>query len=298
MLMRRNDLPLQRDALGGFLPWLIAFMVFLAILASAGALALTGLAERWDRGLSATLTIEIAPRIASDGTVKPVNADDMGAVLRTVRETEGVVSAAVVSEDRIFELLEPWLGAGADTAGLPLPALIDVTIDPERLPDISGLSRRLAAAAPGVSVDDHRLWLERLLRMFRAIEVLAVFIVGFVALATVGTVIFTTRTGLTVHGDVIEVLHLIGAHDRYIARQFSRRALWLGMQGGAIGCVLAAPALYGLSEFIADAPIHLAPDLRLTGFDMTLLAMVPAFVALLAMVTARVTVMRTLGRML
>lgn len=297
MIFGRSDLPLERDALGRFLPWLIAFMVFLAIMAMAGALVLTGVAERWDKGLSATLTVEIAPDIGPDGAVRPTEGETLERVLATIRERAGVVSAVVVPPDRVHQLLEPWLGSAARAAELPLPTLIDVALDPERPVDVQDLSRRLVRVSEGITVDDHRLWLDRLLRLFRAVEALSAFVVFLIAVATVGTVVFTTRTGLAVHGDAIEVLHLIGAHDRYIARQFARRALMLGLQGGIIGAALAAPALYGASALLGDLPADLLPAVRLTPWHWAALTVAPIGVAVLAMVTARITVLRTLARM-
>jgi len=298
MMFGRTDLPLERDSLGRFLPWLIAFMVFLAIIAMAGALVLTGLSERWDRGLSATLTVEIPPDISPDGDVRPIETAVLESVLKALRSTKGVTAAAIVSPDRVKQLLEPWLGSAANAADLPLPTLIDVTINQDEALDTAALSRRLATLHDGIGVDDHRLWLDRLLRMFRAIEALAVFVVGLIALATIGTVIFTTRTGLTVHKEAIEVLHLIGAHDRYVARQFARRALLLGLQGGVIGAALAVPALYGAQALVGDVPADLMPEVRLTVWHWIALALVPIGVSVLAMVTARITVMRTLARMI
>jgi cell division transport system permease protein len=297
MLFGRTDLPLERDALGRFLPWLIAFMVFLAILSMAGALVLTGLSKRWDKGLSATLTIEIAPDVAPDGALRPPDAEMLERVLATVRERSGVVSAAVVPPERVNRLLEPWLGGAAQAADLPLPTLIDVSIDPDRPVDVQALSRRLAAVSDAIAVDDHRLWLDRLLSLFRAVEALAAFVVTLIAVATVGTVVFTTRTGLAVHGDAIEVLHLIGAHDSYIARQFARRALLLGLQGGVIGAALAVPALMAASELIGALPADVLPAVTLRPWHWAALAVTPLGVAVLAMVTARITVLRTLARM-
>jgi len=298
MIFGRSDLPLERDALGRFLPWLIAFMVFLAILAMAGALLLTGLSERWDRGLSATLTVEIPPDISPDGAIRPLDAATLTTVLQTLRSTKGVTAAAIVPPEQVQKLLEPWLGSAAKADDLPLPMLIDVTIDGETFVDTTALSRRLVTIADGIGVDDHRLWLDRLLRMFRAIEALAAFVVLLIALATIGTVIFTTRTGLTVHRDAIEVLHLIGAHDRYVARQFARRALLLGLQGGLMGSALAIPALYGARALVGDVPSDLMPEVQLSIWHWVALSAVPVCVSILAMVTARITVLRTLARMI
>ena len=52
--------------------------------------------------------------------------------------------------------------------------------------------------------------------------------------------VFTARIGLAIHHSVIEILHLLGAQDAYIARQFQVHALWLGLRGGVIGGMAAA----------------------------------------------------------
>ena len=58
--VKRSDLPLDQDAHSRFLPWLIAFMVFLAVLAIGGILVLNAMATRWDQGVGGTLTVQIA----------------------------------------------------------------------------------------------------------------------------------------------------------------------------------------------------------------------------------------------
>jgi cell division transport system permease protein len=50
---------------------------------------------------------------------------------------------------------------------------------------------------------------------------------------------------------IVEVLHFVGASDRYIANRFLRHFLRLGFEGGAIGCV-AAMLMFGFSESIAN----------------------------------------------
>ena len=59
MIWKRTDLPLDRDEHSRFLPWLIAFMVFLAVFGFAGILILNAVAKRWDSGVSGTITIQI-----------------------------------------------------------------------------------------------------------------------------------------------------------------------------------------------------------------------------------------------
>ena len=293
IFIRRSDLPLDKEENSRFLPWLIAFMVFLSILAVAGMVALNAAASRWDAGVRGTLTIQIVP--TDDVARDEVRLNEVLIVLATAPEVERYDT---LDEIRLARLLEPWLGANAESGDLPLPRLIDVELKQASEFTAKDLSIRLNKRVAGVIVDDHRIWLNRLVRMIETFEALAFMILSFIVLATVGTVVFTTKTGLAIHREAIEVLHLIGAHDEYIARQFAYRALSLGICGACLGLILALPTLWAL--------VHIAEGLdeRLfsgVGFDvwhwMLILAM-PILVAVIAMNTAKVTVTRNLARML
>lgn len=292
MFARRSDLPLDRDALARYLPWIIAFMVYLASLALAGVLILDDLAGRWDKGVSATLTVQIP---ATDDAAN--DARLTAAVVEKLRAVPDVVSAEAVGREQIMALLEPWLGSVAADEDLPLPHLIDVQLSPGGRIDAEALSRRLARIAPGAMVDDHGVWLNRLLRLLHAVEALATGILLLMGLATAGTVVFTTRTGLAIHQDVIEVLHLIGARDAYVARQFGQRALTLGLRGGLFGLALAVPTLLGVGSLAGRIEAGLLPALSLAPLHWAALCVLPPAAAVIAMLTARFTVIRTLSRM-
>jgi cell division transport system permease protein len=90
-------------------------MVYLAILAVAGIMVLHQSIERWDRGISGTLTVQVMPS-PSDIGVKDA--------LFVLENTAGVLSSTVLPEADTLELLRPWLGELAGQADLPLPALI------------------------------------------------------------------------------------------------------------------------------------------------------------------------------
>lgn len=289
----RSDLALEKDDHAQFLPLLVAFMVFLAIIAMAGVGLVDRTVERWDTGVSDTLTVQIAPQSTADAANRALEN-----ALRIVRETPGVESARVVTEEQVLSLLRPWLGSLANQSDLPLPRLIDVTIDDDAGLDVTTMGRRLALAVPGATVDDHRVWLDRLIRLLSTVELIGLAVLLLIALITVGTVIFTTRTGLAVHRDAIEVLHLIGAQDAYVARQFAIRALWLGIKGGLIGLVFAIPTLMGLGHLADSMQSATIPDIRLGLLQWVVMALMPLLAGVIAMLTARVTVMRTLLRML
>ena len=96
-------------------------------------------------------------------------------------------------------------------ANLPLPTLIDVELEKGAVLDMTALEFRLSAIAPGAVIDDHGVWLGHLVDLIQTVRALALAVLLFIATATIGTVIFATRTGLAIHHEAIEVLHLIGA---------------------------------------------------------------------------------------
>ncbi len=293
MLFGRSDLPTERDSVGRFLPWIVSFMVYLSILAVAGVLAMSSVTGRWSHGLSGTLTIQLPPvddRVADERR--------LAAVADLLRQVPDVGRIDVLARDRVVALLEPWLGPASAVEGMPLPRLIDVELRSGARVDIQTLTRRLDAIVSGVTVDDHRIWLERLIELVTAAQGLAIAILILLVGATVGTVIFITRTGLAIHRDVIEVLHLIGAQDSYIARQFADRALLLGLKGGLVGLGLAIPTLIGAGLIASRLDAMLVPDITLAPIDWLLLMAVPFIAAVIAHIAARITVTRALAEML
>ena len=284
-------LPLKGDPASRFLPWIVALKVYLAALALAGALALNGAVAEWQGARAGTITVQVPPPGADDDT------DHVDAAVAVLRATPGVAQADALARAEIVALLEPWLGAGNVDVELPLPWLIDVTLDGETPLDTAALDARLKAAAPGAEIDDHGEWLARVASAARAVQFAALAVVLAIVAATVGTVVFTTRTSLALHHDTVEVLHLIGAQDGFIARSFGRLALRLGLKGGLIGLVLAALTLAAVGTFSSGLEAPLLPRLSLTPAAYLALALLPVASTLVAMVTARVTVLRALAAM-
>lgn len=288
----RKPVPLDRDSSGRYLPLLVAIMVYLASLALAGGFSMSKLAERWDTGLSGALTIQVPAESPAAGAEA-----DLQALVAEIAAYPGVTGAEAMAGSEMATLLEPWLGDAGFVGELPLPRLITVTIDPDAPPDIPALRQRLQELAPGSIVDDHQQWLARLLDLTRTIEVMAGVVVLLVVLAACIMVAFVTRMGLAAHDQAIELLHLIGAQDSYVARQFQNHALSLGLRGGVLGLALAVPTLYLVRHLLQRIDSGLLPEMTLRPHEWSLLILLPLAAALITMVTARITVLRTLARM-
>lgn len=299
MLLPRPDIPLDQDSTARFLPWLIAFMVFLASLALASLLVVESLVERWDRGLRAEVTVQIPPPdgTGSDAELAGQRQERLEAVLAVLATTSGVQDAQVLSQDAVAQLVEPWLGSDREEIQVFLPSLLAVRIDPAVEPDVPALQLALDQAVEGTQVDDHQRWLGALVRLARSVELGALLVLALVAMAGTATVVFVTRASLAIHRPVIELLHLMGAEDRYIAKQFQGHALSFSLRGGLVGFAAAA-AVLGLFGYVGgQVESGLLPRVELSILDWVIVAVVLLVTCMIAMLTARFTVIRTLGKL-
>tara|TARA_B100001964_G_C14009869_1_gene498799 strand:- start:4 stop:810 length:807 start_codon:yes stop_codon:yes gene_type:complete len=267
-------------------------MVFLAALSVAGIMILDTITGNFSQDIRDTMTVQIP---AAESTV--ADQQLVSTALGLLRKTGGVERAEGIDRKEVVDLLEPWLGTAAGSDGLPLPLIIDVSVDRSTGLDAEKISDLLNKQLAGVTVDDHSIWLKGLVSTLHSVKIVAMVIISLIALVTAGTVIFATRTGLGLHKGTIDVLHSVGARDTYIARQFAFRALVTGLQGGVFGIIIAVPVLYFL-VFITDRlDSRLLPAIELNFSIWISIGLLAPAVALIAMFTARITVMRTLARM-
>jgi cell division transport system permease protein len=287
-----SDFPLGNDESGRFLPWISAFIVYFAVLTLAGAMAMYPMVERWSRGLAGQLTVQV--QVPDAGRSEAI----VDRVLKLLSETPGVTSTAIMQDGDVAALLESWLGAGVELQELPLPILITVAVDVDAYPDLRILGQKLNQIAPGSVVDDHKRWLVGLLNFARFAELTAAAVVLLTGALVIVTVSFITRAGLAIHREVVELLHLMGAEDAYIARQFQNHAFKLGLGGGLVGFALAALTVLMMGHLLDKAHNAFLPDLSLSTAHWAILTMLPLAAALIATLTARATVLRTLARML
>ncbi len=237
--------PQDRRA-GRSLVAVIAVLAFLAALAAGAAtLVATGSAE-WRAALAGEATIQVRPVPGRDGEA------DVQRAATIARAHPGIRAAEPVSRPDSERLLEPWLGSGLDLSDLPVPRLVVLRFDPVARPDLGTLAIRLRAEIPGVSLDDHAAWIGRLSTTAATAVALALALVLLVLAASGGAIAFATRAAVASHRDVVEVLHLVGAGEDFIARAFARRFARLATLGGLIGSV-AAGGLIALAGGLTGA---------------------------------------------
>jgi len=220
-------------------------MTFLASITTGAVLLVRASAAQWQSDVASEITIQL--RATSGRDIDR----DVKAVTEAVRGQPGIVDARAFTKEESAKLLEPWLGTGFSIDDLPVPRIIVARVTSGGVLDIADLQKRLVAIAPSATVDDHRAWIERMRSMSGAIVFAGTGVLLLVIFATVISVSFATRGAMAANRPIVEVLHFVGAQDRFIANRFFRHFLQLGLEGGVIGGV-AAILVFGFSESIAS----------------------------------------------
>jgi cell division transport system permease protein len=222
----------------------VAIMTFLASITTGTVLLVSASAAEWQSEVASEITMQVRPQAGRD------LERDVTAAAEAMRTQPGIVQVKPFSKDESARLLEPWLGSGLSIEQLPVPRVVVARVQPGTTLDLRALRSRVTQVAPSASVDDHRAWIERMRSMTGATVLAGVGILVLVIAATIISVSFATRGAMAANRPIVEVLHFVGAGDRYIANHFLRHFLRLGLEGGLIGGG-AAMLGCGFSESIA-----------------------------------------------
>jgi len=223
----------------------VAIMTFLASITTGGVLLVSEAAAEWQSEVASEITVQVRPKTGRD------LERDIAQVTEAMRAQSGIVEVRPFTKDESSKLLEPWLGSGLSFEELPVPRVIIARVQPGTSFDLNALRNRVIQVAPTASVDDHRAWIERMRSMTGATLFAGFGILVLVIAATIISVSFATRGAMAANRPIVEVLHFVGAGDRYIANHFLRHFLQLGLEGGVIGGGMAMLG-FGFSESIAN----------------------------------------------
>ena len=223
----------------------VAIMTFLASITTGTVLLVSASATEWQSEVASELTVQVRPVPGRDLD------RDAAAVAQAMRAQSGIVEIRPFTKEESAKLLEPWLGSGLALDDLPVPRVIVARVQPGSTLDLAALRALVTLVAPTASVDDHRAWIERMRSMTGATLFAGIGILALVIIATIISVSFATRGAMAANRPIVEVLHFVGAGDRYIANRFLRHFLRLGLEGGVIGGGVAMLG-FGFSESIAS----------------------------------------------
>ena len=282
---------------GRSLTLVIAIMCCLACLTAGAVYMINQSADAWLKDLASEVTVQVSPR---DGVDIDKTLSDVAAALG---QTPGISATRILALEDSTALLEPWLGKSDALRSLPVPRLIAVSIDRDTSPDLPALAKSLTDKFEGVALDDHRQWQRQIRTVTRSLALGGIAILILVAAATTAIIVSATKSSMASNREIVEVLHFVGANDRFIAREFEKHFLRLGIRAGCVGAALAALVFIAMPlvlEVLGGGPIMMAEMHRLIGSGsldtagFVLLGIVVVIISALCMLTSRLGVYRIL----
>lgn len=283
---------------GRSLTLVITIMCFLACLTVGAVYMIRQSANAWLKDIASEVTVQVQ---AKDGTDTDKVAQDVAAYLG---QQSGISKVTLMSAAESAALLEPWLGQIEDLNALPLPRLIALELDRTAAPDLDKVRAGLSSQFQGTTLDDHRRWQQQIATITNSFALGGLAILALVAMATTAIIVSATKSSMASNREIVEVLHFVGATDRFIAREFEKHFLRLGVRAGLVGAGLAlavfilmptvvqvmgggAMTLTELHRFVGAGALDTA------GY--VLMGIVVVVIAALCMLTSRFGVFRILN---
>ena len=270
----------ETDSRDGSLTFVVAVLCFMACLTLLAVLAADRAAREWTDQLEGQATIIVRPK---------ANETPDGAAARaaeTLAGVNGVAEARALEREKAEALVAPWLG-DADLSDLPVPRLVAVQLTREAPATARDLDQALKAQGLDAVVDDHSVWMADIQRAAQMARWAGLAVFGLIAIAAAAVVAFATRAGLAARRDVVEVLHLSGAQDSFIAGLFQARFARMAATAGLFGA--GAAAIMGAMFRLAGGGQGLTPVLPIAWTDLLFVLPAPLAAGAVAAVAARFT---------
>ncbi len=287
MSRRETSLLPSSDAREAALFFVIGALCFLAALAALTTRGTYKAAEAWGAQIEGDITVVM--RDTDRRTAE--NAADRVSTLATVFE------ARVLSRDEVEALLEPSLGPGGMPEGLPVPMLMVVQADTAVGDPSPDIERILGEVGIDGDVAGNAGYADNVRGALGVLRLVALSIVALLSATAIAVIAFATHAALLARRDIVDVLHLSGAEDRYIASLFERRFWVLALQAG-LGGAVAALMITALIVFSGGGSqgveSQLLPRLSLDFWDIVILLVTPVMAGLAARFAARLAVLASL----
>lgn len=288
-----SDIPFARDDAHRLLPVMIACLTGFAALLLALAMCLTAALSTQSNEVIGMVQVEVPRAKASDSNY-------LQNVTGVLEKTSGVETVTPITQTQMETLLKPWLGNDFEMGDLPVPMIFDVKTavkDGKTSVNMSALRDSLKKIDSAIRVEDRGPWVSHMVRAVGLLQALVLVVAMLLIACVLGMVVLVARTNLRLHFKAVSLLHMFGATDDYILRQFQWNNAWLTARGAFAGA--AAAALIYIGAVIASVRLEspVIPAISMTPLQGVMFVALPIFTAMIALVATRLTVQKMLENM-
>ncbi|MBQ8671593.1 MAG: hypothetical protein IJ525_03625 [Alphaproteobacteria bacterium] len=297
-LSRKNEIPMEDEETSTFMYVLTSIYMYLFVIVLAMFMAINSMANNWEKDILGAITVQITPVEDENRHIdKDKTQDEVNKVLQFMENISGVKQVSVLDTATIEKLMTPWLGNKVDITTLPIPQLLDVQVTDNAEINYDEITRGLHKITSNASIDNHRLWLNKLIKFANSLKTLALSVLLMVAIIGSFSIYYSARTSLGINIASIEILHIIGAQDEYIAKQYAKLYGKIGFFAGIIGLMIAIPCIMLIGRYGMSTGSGLLNGAQLSTYSWIILMSAPLFSLLYARITAYYTVMKSLEKM-
>ena len=287
--MSRRETPLlpATDAREAALFFVIGALCFLAALAALTTRGTYKAAEAWGAQIEGDITV----------VMRDTDRRTAQSVTDRVSGFANVFEARLLSQEEVEILLEPSLGPGGLPEGLPIPMLMVVQADMAVGDPSPDIARVLSEMGIDGDVAGNAGYADNVRGALGVLRLVALSIVALLSATAIAVIAFATHAALLARRDIVDVLHLSGAEDRYIAALFERRFWILALQaglGGAVAALMVTALIVFTGSGSQGVEAQLLPRLSLDFWDIVILLVTPIAAGLAARMAARLTVLNSL----
>ena len=289
---------LKNKAADIFLAWIMLSMIYLAVVTLTGVLISNSSSKEWLESVDNVVTVQVsdpnAKSEADDGSTR------LEAIVKKLRITAGIKKIEIFDEEETLGLLNNWLSQDI-LNDINLPAVIEVKLS--KPINKEQISQKIGSLIPGVSIDDHSRWKQKLMSLIDTIENLGWVIFILVLIVCLTSIIFAIAMTIANNSEVINLIDLMGGGSSFIAEIFQKQILFVMGPSALIGSFIAIVTLFILNDYLET----LLPDIlpgsisslgeKLNFWEWSLIASAPLVFIFLSLITVRVSVVVLLGKL-
>ena len=289
---------LKNRAANIFLAWIILSMIYLAVVTLTAVLISNSSSKEWLEAVDNVITVQVSdPNSKSKADNSTTRLE---AIVKKLRITAGINKIEIFDEEKTSGLLSNWLSQDI-LNDINLPALIEVKLsNPINKEQIS---QKIRSLTPGVSVDDHSRWKQKLMLLINTIENIGWIIFILVLIVCSTSITFAIAMTITNNSEVIDLIDLMGGGSSFIARVFQKQVLFVMGPSALIGSFAAALTLFILNDYLGTLLQGILPvsisnlGAKLDFWEWSLIASTPLVFIFLSLIIVRVSVVAFLSKL-
>ncbi len=289
--MFKTDIAFKTETNKGFLPFISSFMVFIACIIFASNLIVNNITTEWNGYLNNNITIQILPNIEDKDPQQEIETRILK-ITEILKSTAGIKSYSVVSKNDAIKTLTPYLGNINND--FLIPRMITIETSPVIPLNTNELKENLKTYSQNIKFTTYNSWMIDLQKSISGVQSLLFFIVAIILIATGLTISFATKSGLHVNKQVIEITHLFGATNKYIATSFSRQMMLITTIGGIIGYIIACIVIFGIKNSAPIITNQVIMNLNFSNKIYIYLLIIPILASIITKISAFITIHKEL----